>query len=318
DGQNGRRLLVKSLLFFSSGVSGVETDRVLVSVMEGDSITLHTGIKKAQEDRIRWYFNETRIAQINGDPSKTCTDVQCNEGTERFRDRLKLDHQTGSLTIMNTRTTDAGVYQLKIFSSSSISEKTFSVSFGSYTVVLSISSPSFSHFTLRYFIKAPSLVLAPPTNKCCCTEHAICTVIFMFFFPPKKILQLLLVCVSGVSAAERDEMKRKSAKEGESVTLDPAVMKNPNHVMTFRNRLQLDHQTGSLTIKNIRITDSGVYELKISSSSSSRRHRRSINRVKSFDVTVISKYNLVIQAFGHIQRNIKNCIVTFIFLILLP
>uniref|UniRef100_A0A671SCS7 Uncharacterized protein n=1 Tax=Sinocyclocheilus anshuiensis TaxID=1608454 RepID=A0A671SCS7_9TELE len=249
-------------------VSGVETDRVLVSVMEGDSITLHTGIKKAQEDRIRWYFNETRIAQINGDPSKTCTDVQCNEGTERFRDRLKLDHQTGSLTIMNTRTTDAGVYQLKIFSSSSISEKTFSVSKSVY-------------------------------------HH---------------ILQLLLVCVSGVSAAERDEMKRKSAKEGESVTLDPAVMKNPNHVMTwyfndiriaqitgdpnktctdfhcperFRNRLQLDHQTGSLTIKNIRITDSGVYELKISSSSSSRRHRRSINRVKSFDVTVISNLSFI-------------------------
>ncbi len=97
-------------------------------VMEGDSVTLLTGIKKNQEDRIRWYCNDTRIAQINGDPSKTCTDVQCNKGTERFRDRLKLDHQTGSLTIMNITTTDSGLYQLKIFSSSSISEKTFSVS----------------------------------------------------------------------------------------------------------------------------------------------------------------------------------------------
>ncbi|XP_016381035.1 uncharacterized protein LOC107718465 isoform X2 [Sinocyclocheilus rhinocerous] len=243
-------ILLSICLFFPEhGVSGVETDGVLVSVMEGDSITLHTGIKKAQEDRIRWYFNETRIAQINGDPNKTCTDVQCNEGTERFRDRLKLDHQTGSLTITDTRTSDAGVYQLKIFSSSSISEKTFSVS------------------------------------------------------------------VRGVSAAERDEMKRKSVKEGESVTLDPAVMKNPNHVMTwyfndtriaqitgdpnktctdfhcperFRHRLKLDHQTGSLTIRNIRITDSGVYELQISSSSSSRRRRHSISSVKSFDVTVIN------------------------------
>ncbi|KAL1252162.1 hypothetical protein QQF64_019958 [Cirrhinus molitorella] len=244
-------ILLSVFLFFypDYGESGVETDGVSVFVMEGDSVTLLTGIKKNQEDRIRWYFNDTRIAQINGDPTKTCTDVQCNEGTERFRDRLKLDNQTGSLTITNTKTTDSGVYQLKIFSSNSISEKTFSVS------------------------------------------------------------------VHGVSAAEREKMKRKSVKEGESVTLDPRVIKQPNHVMTwyfndsliakitgdpnktctdlhcperFRDRLKLDHQTGSLTIRNIRITDSGVYEVKISSSSRLRRRRRSINRVKSFDVTVIN------------------------------
>ncbi|XP_059424821.1 uncharacterized protein LOC132159324 [Carassius carassius] len=242
-------LLSVGLFLMHNGVSSVETD-VSVSVMEGDSVTLLTGVKKNQEDRIRWYCNDTRIAQINGDPSKTCTDVQCNEGTERFRDRLKLDHQTGSLTITNITNTDSGLYQLKIFSSNSISEKTFSLS------------------------------------------------------------------VRGVSAAERDKTKRKSVKEGESVTLDPGVIKQPNHVMTwyfndtliaeitgdpnktctdfhcperFRDRLKLDRQTGSLTIRNIRITDSGVYELKISSSNNRRRRRRrSISSVKSFDVTVIN------------------------------
>ncbi len=53
------------------------------------------------------------------------TDVQCNAGTERFRDRLKLDHQTESLNITNT---DSGLYILEILSSNSMSENIFIVS----------------------------------------------------------------------------------------------------------------------------------------------------------------------------------------------
>ncbi len=100
----------------SSGPSDVAADEVSVSVMGGDLVTLQPDVKTNQQDRIRWYFNDTRIAQMNGDFSKICTDVQCNEGNERFRDRLKLNNQTGSLTITNTRTTDSGLYTLQISS----------------------------------------------------------------------------------------------------------------------------------------------------------------------------------------------------------
>ncbi|XP_039538604.1 uncharacterized protein LOC120486570 isoform X2 [Pimephales promelas] len=110
-----------SLKIFNVTVSGAE-----VFLEEGDSVTLHTGVKTNQQDRAKWYFNNTIIAQINGDLSKSCTDVQCNKDNERFRDRLKLDHQTGSLTITNTRNTDSGEYQLQIFGSRNI-EKTFSL-----------------------------------------------------------------------------------------------------------------------------------------------------------------------------------------------
>ncbi|KAK9967259.1 hypothetical protein ABG768_001666 [Culter alburnus] len=99
---------------------------VSVSVKEGDSVTLNTDFKTNQQDTIIWYFNRTRIAQINGDLSFICTDVQCKDGDERFRDRLKLDHQTGSLTIMNTRNTDSGEYELVLMSNSD-SPKIFNV-----------------------------------------------------------------------------------------------------------------------------------------------------------------------------------------------
>ncbi|CAM4660161.1 unnamed protein product [Leuciscus chuanchicus] len=49
------------------------------------------------------------------------------DGTERFRDRLKLDDQTGSLTITNTTTEHTGVYKLEI-KGVKITSKTFSVS----------------------------------------------------------------------------------------------------------------------------------------------------------------------------------------------
>uniref|UniRef100_A0A673HJG6 Si:ch211-209l18.4 n=1 Tax=Sinocyclocheilus rhinocerous TaxID=307959 RepID=A0A673HJG6_9TELE len=112
---------------FSSVASGVGSDELPVPVMEGDSVIFHTGVETNQQEDIKWYFSSTRIAQINGALSFICTDVQCNNGTERFRDRLKLDNQTGSLTITNTRTTDSGLYALKIISRSSSREKTFNV-----------------------------------------------------------------------------------------------------------------------------------------------------------------------------------------------
>uniref|UniRef100_A0A673KC97 Uncharacterized LOC107727406 n=1 Tax=Sinocyclocheilus rhinocerous TaxID=307959 RepID=A0A673KC97_9TELE len=246
-------VLTVTLFLLDHGVSGVYRERVSVSVMEGDSVTLHTVVQTNQQEDIKWYFSGTRIAEISGDLSKICTDVQCNEGTERFRDRLKLDNQTGSLTITNIRTTDSGLYKLVVLSSSSDSEMIFAVS---------VTGESFNECLNAVYI---------------CLKY--------------KILQQLLVCVSGVSAAERDEMK-----EGESVTLDPGVTKHPNDLLTwffneilvaeitgdqrkictddecderFRDRLQLDNQTGSLTITNTRSTDSGLYKLQISSSSSS-------------------------------------------------
>ncbi len=85
-----------------------------VSVTEGESVSLNSGLTGIQtRDVIQWTFGYpvTRIAIISREDGIVST----SDGPDgRFRDRLKLDHQTGSLTITNTRTTDSGLYTVNI------------------------------------------------------------------------------------------------------------------------------------------------------------------------------------------------------------
>ncbi len=85
-----------------------------VSVMEGDSVTLNSDVTKIHEDDdILWNFaaEKSLLAEISRDVDIFCT---YNGTDERFRDRLKLDHQTGSLTITNITIEHAGLYEVKI------------------------------------------------------------------------------------------------------------------------------------------------------------------------------------------------------------
>ncbi|XP_048038392.1 SLAM family member 5-like [Megalobrama amblycephala] len=98
-----------------------------VSVMEGDSVTLYTDVTEIHEDEdILWRFGaeNSLIAKMK---KKNETFNTFNGTDGRFRDRLKLDDQTGSLTITNTRTEHAGVYKLEIAGAKK-SSKTFNVS----------------------------------------------------------------------------------------------------------------------------------------------------------------------------------------------
>ncbi|XP_067253086.1 CD48 antigen-like, partial [Chanodichthys erythropterus] len=88
----------------SSGVFGVDAIKS-VSVKEGDSVTLNSDLTEMKDDdEIQWRFGNTLIAG-NNKRIKSFTD----DG--RFKDRLKLDNQTGSLTITNITTEHGGRYE---------------------------------------------------------------------------------------------------------------------------------------------------------------------------------------------------------------
>uniref|UniRef100_A0A8C2GVU8 Immunoglobulin V-set domain-containing protein n=1 Tax=Cyprinus carpio TaxID=7962 RepID=A0A8C2GVU8_CYPCA len=93
-----------------------DTDRMKMSVMEGDAVTLHTDVTDVPRQTI--YHIQWRFGPDKNKP--TFIVIQFNKGApvinyfnaELLRDRLQIDNQTGSLTIRNISTTDSGLYQL--------------------------------------------------------------------------------------------------------------------------------------------------------------------------------------------------------------
>jgi len=114
-------------LFLAESPSVVDVGEVemkSLSVMEGNSVTLQTDVTETHGDElIVWRFERKLIAKYDVEAKSS----PLHDTDERFRDRLQLDHQTGSLTITHTRTTDSGEYTLKINSNKQTLFKRFSV-----------------------------------------------------------------------------------------------------------------------------------------------------------------------------------------------
>uniref|UniRef100_A0A8C1T8B5 Immunoglobulin subtype domain-containing protein n=1 Tax=Cyprinus carpio TaxID=7962 RepID=A0A8C1T8B5_CYPCA len=87
-----------------------------VSVLEGDPVFLSTDVSKQHHEPMRWYFNDSLIALIIGHLNTSCL-YDGEDG--RFRDRLKVDYETGSLNITNITTEHAGRYEAELIRSES-------------------------------------------------------------------------------------------------------------------------------------------------------------------------------------------------------
>ncbi|XP_056614713.1 uncharacterized protein LOC130429892 [Triplophysa dalaica] len=236
DVQTRVRMIVYHLcaLFLLSGVFGVDADEVKsVSVMEGHSVTLHTDLTHIQYDRILWMFefHDTVIAEIHAQ------NVNMYDSNEIFGGRLKLDSQTGSLTITDIRITDSGVYTLETIRDRRSSYKRFKV-----TVYFTQQS------TEVQIILLPVVLIVCLLMGCMCCCCCVCCLCCRKRTGPESYNILIishltsslcfcttdtdaagnkgemwtcvfLVCVTGVFGVDADEVKSVSVMEGDSVTL---------------------------------------------------------------------------------------------------
>ncbi|KAA0712031.1 hypothetical protein E1301_Tti012766 [Triplophysa tibetana] len=233
------------MILTSSQIFSVSASDKL-SVNEGDPFTLSSGHTEIGEKVITWRFGDVLVATNNGNIASVCDE-------ERFKDRVHVDPQTGSLTVTHSKTKNSGLYQLQI-SGKEKSERKFTVTVRE-TTVNKQNEPE-----IQMIQDSPSIM----------TELTGRTSIKL----PKQ---------------KEEKIRKVSVMEGESFTLNTwdVFTQRPELIKwmfgdkciaeligkqlavsavfddRFTDRLKLDHQTGSLTITNTRTTDSGNYILRI-------------------------------------------------------
>uniref|UniRef100_A0A8C1XU56 Immunoglobulin domain-containing protein n=1 Tax=Cyprinus carpio TaxID=7962 RepID=A0A8C1XU56_CYPCA len=167
-----------------------------------------------------------------GDKGSTVAQIDGNEilyeDDEIFIDRLQLD-QSGSLTIKNTRTKHTGLYEAEISHNTGTSYIRFSV-----TVYESPPEDSY-----RAEMKSVPVTEGDPVALRVPQLYGDELIVWRFGDEGKLIAKHDIEAKSSSFYDETDER--------------------------FRNRLELDPQTGSLIITNTKSTDSGLYIVKISS-----------------------------------------------------
>ncbi|XP_056614088.1 uncharacterized protein LOC130429510 [Triplophysa dalaica] len=202
-----------------------------VSVREGHSVILYTHVLKKGHDLMVWTYGpeNTLVATI---------DVQANStmysDDERFRDRVKMNNQTGDLIITHITSQHSGLYTLNISSNNKVSYKRFSVII--YGDVKSL--------LVR---EGHSVILYTHVLK---QSHDL----MVWTYGPEKTFVARLNELTGITRLSDDER--------------------------FRDRVNMDDQTGALVINETTTHHSGLYTLNIINN-----HKVSN---KSFNLTVVT------------------------------
>ncbi|XP_059425992.1 uncharacterized protein LOC132160266 [Carassius carassius] len=255
---------------------------VSVSVKEGDPVTLNPDAEIHRDALMLWMFVEKGIllAKVDIETNKT----SLYNDNERFRDRLKLDHQTGSLTIKNTRITDSGLYELQIRGSESLQRFFVSVS--------ALPDPGLSPGAIAGICLGVIVSLVAAAGALLYYRQRVSkskSQITVTGEDQKPLIEGKSVTLcTGLTEIQRDHMI-EWWYEGEDSLI--AKVNGESRETSdgadgrFRSKLSLNAK-GDLTISNIRTIHSGLYKLKIISNRSCRSNITGNPTYKRFSVTI--------------------------------
>ncbi|XP_057181555.1 uncharacterized protein LOC130548656 isoform X2 [Triplophysa rosa] len=318
-----------SLLFIISlFINGAVTESVTVN--KGFSVTLHTNTVIQSNDVIEWRygFKNEPLAKVDRGS------ISVFNGSDwTFSDKLKINSQTGDLTIIYDTFEVIGEYRLQITGEKT--RKTFVLSGrGGYggdvtslsemegdDVYLSSGSTTDNYDVIRWrFQNSPLVDFYTKTKNISTHDERFRDRLELSFFGSLTITNLrtndsglyevIVDSNSGTHTIHQSytvtvsgEVKPVSVPEGDSVTLhteDQIQMHDlldwtfgkkdlisgvsggsyDTYIERFYGRLQVDDQTGSLTITNMTTEISGLYQLKIRNRQSGKSFK------KRFMVTV--------------------------------
>uniref|UniRef100_A0A671NA02 Immunoglobulin domain-containing protein n=1 Tax=Sinocyclocheilus anshuiensis TaxID=1608454 RepID=A0A671NA02_9TELE len=269
---NPTLLLLVFMLKFSNSFKNVRSAKAL-SVIKGEAVTLNTRLTQInQGDWIQWWFGKYLIVDTN---VTTGSMTVYDDGLDgRFRDRLKLDNQTGSLTITNTTTEHSQSVTNPV---SAHAVKSVSVMEGdSVSLQTNTKLQTENLITLKLDHQTGSLTITNTRNT-----HSGLYRITIIRSGTEKTYRFNIDSINAVKMVmEGDSVSLESGLTeiqtrdlitwtfGLSETLIAQIYKEAGRFSTidgtdgrFRDRVKLDHQTGSLTITNTRNTDSGLYRI---------------------------------------------------------
>ncbi|XP_051741550.1 uncharacterized protein LOC127508049 isoform X3 [Ctenopharyngodon idella] len=228
-----------------------------VSETEGNPVTLQTDTETHGDELIVWRFGDEGKLIAKHDLEAKSLRLY-NDPDERFRDRLKLDHQTGSLTITNSRITDSGVYKVKISSSNQTLHKRFTVT---------VSVPGLSPGAVAGIVGVLLLVFsAAAAAGVFYYRHKVSELQKQMRQVNKSVLKGRPVTLNYDTEIQKDDKIQWKFEEKLIAEMTGENREKPQWSDEFRDQMTLDPQTGSLFIQQTRPEHSGLYKLEIKTS----------------------------------------------------